>query len=128
GRVFGDKARLIFGPRAVVIFGGVFGATAMGIGLALGSAVGGITAMGFLGLAHATLVPLLFSLAGKIKTGAPATNISSVMAIGFCGQIIGPPLIGAIAQQFGLATGMFCIVGASALVALLAVLVLARDE
>jgi MFS family permease len=62
------------------------------------------TAMaGFLlvGAGVSSVVPMVYSAAGKTKTMSPGVALAAVSTIGFIGFLIGPPLIGFIA---GLAT------------------------
>ncbi len=119
-RLFGDAIRHAFGDRLVLITGGLAGAAALAAGLLATTPLGTILAMSVLGVAHATLTPLLFSVAGQIDGKAAAANMSAVMTIGFTGYIAGPPLIGFVAAQSSLGVGMFSAVIASALVAVVA--------
>ena len=56
--------------------------------------------IGFLlvGLGTSSVVPLCYSLAGKSKTMRPGIAITTVATIGFMGFLIGPPIIGHIAE------------------------------
>ncbi|MES1214032.1 MAG: MFS transporter [Bacteroidota bacterium] len=56
----------------------------------------------FVGLGVSSVVPMVFSLAGKSKTLQPSVALASVSSIGFLGFLIGPPLIGFIAQASSL--------------------------
>jgi MFS family permease len=60
--------------------------------------------IGFLiiGFGVSSIIPLMFSTAGKIKEVASGIAIATVSGIGFFGFLIGPPLIGYIAQLAGL--------------------------
>ena len=60
--------------------------------------------IGFLlvGLGVSSVVPLVYGLAGKSKTMLPGIALAAVSTIGFLGFLIGPPLIGFIAQAFSL--------------------------
>jgi hypothetical protein len=54
------------------------------------------------GLGVSTVIPTLYSIAGKhptIPTGEALTAVSSVSFLGF---LMGPPVIGHISEQFGL--------------------------
>jgi len=62
------------------------------------------TAMaGFLlvGVGVSSVVPMVFSAAGRSKTMSPGVALAAVSTIGFIGFLVGPPVIGFIA---GLAT------------------------
>ena len=60
--------------------------------------------IGFLlvGIGVSSVVPLVYGLAGKSKTMTPGMALASVSTIGFLGFLIGPPLIGFIAQAASL--------------------------
>ncbi len=60
--------------------------------------------IGFLitGLGVAAVVPLSFSIAGRSKKIPPGVALAMVSSIGFFGFLLGPPLIGFIAEGYGL--------------------------
>jgi MFS family permease len=55
----------------------------------------------FVGAGVSSVVPMVYSAAGKSKTMSPGVALAAVSTIGFIGFLIGPPVIGFIA---GLAT------------------------
>lgn len=59
---------------------------------------------GFLlvGIGTSSVVPLSYGLAGKSKTMHPGVAVASVASIGFLGFLIGPPIIGFVAQMSSL--------------------------
>jgi hypothetical protein len=54
------------------------------------------------GLGIANAVPILFSAAGRHHP--PGPSLAAVFTVGYTGFIIGPPVIGALADAIGLAT------------------------
>jgi MFS family permease len=54
------------------------------------------------GIGVATVVPTLFSIAGKNPNLPPGESITIVSSVSFLGFLIGPPIIGYIAEVFGL--------------------------
>lgn len=54
------------------------------------------------GFGVSSVVPIVYGLAGKSKTMSPGTALASVSTIGFLGFLIGPPVIGFIAQAVSL--------------------------
>ena len=56
----------------------------------------------FVGFGVSSVVPIVYGLAGKSKTMSPGTALASVSTIGFLGFLIGPPVIGFIAQAVSL--------------------------
>ncbi len=60
--------------------------------------------LGFLlvGFGVSSVVPIVYGMAGKSKTMSAGTALASVSTIGFLGFLIGPPVIGFIAQAISL--------------------------
>lgn len=60
--------------------------------------------LGFLlvGVGTSSVVPLCYSLAGKSKVMLPGVALATVSTIGFAGFLLGPPIIGFIAQMVNL--------------------------
>jgi MFS family permease len=56
-------------------------------------------ALGFLivGLGVSSVIPLVYSEAGRSSTTSPGMALTAVSSIGFLGFLAGPPLIGVIA-------------------------------
>ncbi|UOQ70995.1 hypothetical protein MUN79_20310 [Hymenobacter cellulosilyticus] len=55
--------------------------------------------LGFLlvGFGVSSVVPLVYSAAGKASTMSPGVALAAVSTVGFLGFLIGPPLIGLVA-------------------------------
>lgn len=68
--------------------------------------------VGFLlvGLGVSSVVPLIYSLAGRSRTMQPGVAIAAVSSIGFLGFLLGPPLIGFVAEAASLRSS-FAIIG-----------------
>lgn len=60
--------------------------------------------VGFLivGLGVSSVIPLVYSEAGKSKVVTPGMALTAVSSIGFVGFLVGPPLIGVVAGLFSL--------------------------
>ena len=60
--------------------------------------------VGFLlvGIGVSSIVPLTYGIAGKSTTMSPGLALAALSTIGFFGFLLGPPLIGFIAQAAGL--------------------------
>ena len=76
----------------------------MGITLAVTWPTFWMSLIGFclIGLGTAAVIPMVFLLAGQSKKYAPGMAISIISTYGTTGMLLGPPLIGYIAQGFGL--------------------------
>jgi MFS family permease len=69
------------------------------------------------GLGIANAVPLLFSAAGRLDP--PGPSLAATFTIGYTGFIVGPPLIGLLADREGLPKTLALLVLASLVVAVL---------
>jgi len=78
------------------------------VGLALAIAVpalpGAVTGFALVGIGTAVLVPLAFSAAANL--GHSGTALALALASGYAGSIVGPVLIGSVADHFGLRAAM----------------------
>jgi MFS family permease len=97
---------------------GVVTAVAMAIVLLSGSPVVSILGFAFIGAGLAMVVPILFGAASRVPGTTPAAAIAAVSSIGYSGFMIGPPLIGGIAQHASLTAAMVVVIVAAAILAL----------
>ena len=81
---------------------GIAAAAGLGLSAAAGVAAVAVAGVFVAGCGLALSVPTLLRLAGRLG-GAPA--ISTVTVIGYCGFLVGPPLIGAVAGATSLRGG-----------------------
>lgn len=102
GRFTGDKLANKIGVRSMLKYSGLFILAGLLLAAALPYTV--TTALGFMmtGFGVSCVVPMVFSMAGRIKhmSGGPA--IAGVSTIGYFGFLIVPPTVGFIAEQFNL--------------------------
>eukprot|EP01065_Artemidia_motanka_P027211 TRINITY_DN32431_c0_g1_i1.p1 TRINITY_DN32431_c0_g1~~TRINITY_DN32431_c0_g1_i1.p1 ORF type:complete len:399 (+),score=63.23 TRINITY_DN32431_c0_g1_i1:76-1272(+) len=104
-RFVGDHVTNRCGRRQILLLGGI----SSGLGyiiasLSPDSAAGRVLATtGFLlvGLGLAIIVPVAFSAAGSVSGVAPGVAIASVATSGYMGMLVGPPMIGGVAQLCG---------------------------
>ncbi|WP_436770764.1 MFS transporter [Yinghuangia sp. YIM S09857] len=109
GRLTGDRITNRFGARAVLSVSGL----AAGVGLALAVAARGTAAglAGFflVGLGACLIVPLSFSVGGALGGADPATAGAAIARIGvmaYTGLLLGPVVIGFIADASTLRIGL----------------------
>jgi MFS family permease len=88
---------------------------AVGMLLALATTRPALVVGGFLlvGLALAAVAPLAFSVAGDLVPGRAGAAVSVVTTIGYGGFLLGPPLVGGLAEAIGLraALGIIAVAG-----------------
>lgn len=101
-RFAGDKVAERVGASRLVRAGGI--GVVFGIGLALLIPTFWTTIIGFsiAGIGLAVSIPLAFSAAGKLPGIAPGRAIAGVATIGYAAFLIGPPIIGFIAEATNL--------------------------
>ncbi len=102
GRFIGDRMVTKFGRQRILQASGMV--ITIGLLLAVLFPTIIIATVGFLlvGLGVSSVVPLVYSAAGKSKTLSPGVALAAVSTIGFLGFLLGPPLIGFIAQASSL--------------------------
>ena len=101
GRIVGDGIVGAAGSRATVALGALIAGAGLAISAAWPGLVGGVIGFGLVGAGLANVVPVLFSVAGRIGS-SPAVGVASAATAGYAGLLIGPVVIGAIASGVGL--------------------------
>lgn len=113
GRFVTDKIVARFGRVAVLQVSG--GLIFFGLILSVLIPTVYVAAFGFLlvGLGVASIIPVSYGIAGRSKLYAPSVALALVSTISFFGFLIGPPLIGFVAELFSLpiSFGMIAING-----------------
>jgi len=79
-----------------------------GLGLALlaGNPVAGVIGFGCLGAGLSCIAPQVFGAAGNQDPAHAGQAIARVASLGFLGFVVGPVVIGAAAQIFGLSRAL----------------------
>src|SRR5216683_1280 len=118
GRLLGDRAVRRYGGPWVLSAGAGVAAALLATGLLAGGTSAMLLGLAAVGLGLANAVPILFSAAGKLTAVPPSIGIAAVSTAGYCGFLLGPPVIGLAAERFGLGTGLGLVVIALATIAL----------
>ena len=92
-------------------------AVALGGVLLIGATVPAVIGFAVCGLGIANAVPLLFSASGRLDP--PGPSLAATFTIGYTGFIVGPPLIGLLADREGLPKTLALLVLAALAVAAL---------
>ncbi|WP_240670959.1 MFS transporter [Lacibacter luteus] len=102
GRFTGDKLAERFGRKKMVQLSGVLIFSGMMIAVLLPNIIFATIGFMIVGFGVSSIIPLVYSTAGKVKEVASGIAIATVSGVGFLGFLMGPPLIGYIAELGGL--------------------------
>jgi hypothetical protein len=119
GRIVGDRLVGVAGPRATVGFGALIAGGGLAISAAWPGLAGGVLGFGLVGAGLANVVPVLFSVAGRVGS-SPAVGVASAATAGYAGLLIGPVVIGTVASGVGLRPTIVMLAGVALLSAVFA--------
>lgn len=102
GRFLGDKLVLKLGIKKMLEVSGIL--ISCGLMLAILFPYLSVATLGFLtvGLGVSSVIPIVYGQAGKSSSMPAGAALAAVSTIGFLGFLIGPPVIGFIAETAGL--------------------------
>jgi MFS family permease len=104
GRFSGDYLAHRFGASLVIAAGGIISGTGLTVGLIVGGIPAIMVSWFLLGIGLSVVIPLMFSAAGTLASKkyagviAPSEAVAKVSGVSYFGFVIGPPLIGFIAD------------------------------
>ncbi|MBP0902255.1 MFS transporter [Mariniflexile gromovii] len=101
-RFFCDRLVDVFGLQKMYILSSVLIALGIAIAVAFPFFWSALLGFCFVGFGTAAIFPVTLSLAGTSKKYSPGMAISIVTTYAIAGMLIGPPLIGYLAQAFNL--------------------------
>ncbi len=116
-RFVGDHLTVRFGPAALTRAFGCL--TTLGIGLAIGTATipGALIGYALAGIGTSVIVPLVFSAAGRWPGQQPAVTLATVSSTAYISFLLGPPLIGFVAELIHLRWALVLVAACGALTA-----------
>ncbi|ADR20883.1 MFS transporter [Marivirga tractuosa] len=101
-RFVADYFTTKFGVKKVVFFSGLLNFSGLLILILFPGRIISLIAFFIIGAGVSSVIPLVFSLAGKSKTMSSSVALASVSTMGFFGFLLGPPLIGYLAAWLNL--------------------------
>lgn len=109
-RFVADRLTAVTGVRGVAALGGLV--TGLGFLVAVVFPVPALAIAGFalVGIGSAVLFPLAMTAASNMDESGTALSVAT--AVGYAGSLVGPPLIGAAADHFGLRLALLIPAGA----------------
>ena len=110
-RLGGDVLTMRLGASLVLRGGMALVAVVLGGVLVIGELAPAVIGFALCGLGIANAVPLLFSAAGRHDP--PGPSLAATFTVGYTGFIVGPPVIGFVADRIGLPWTLSLLVGAA---------------
>lgn len=120
GQLAGDWLRARVGSVLMVRAGSALAAIGLGSALAAGNMIPALIGFACAGAGWASIFPIISGAAGHKSPSQPEAGVAAVTATGFFAFLVGPPLIGFIAQASTLRTGLAVVVVLSALASMMA--------
>jgi MFS family permease len=124
GRLLGDRLADRMGPARLVRLSAGVAAVSFGAALLIGQIWSGLAGFAILGAGLSVVVPMAFS--GASTMGRPGPNLALVTFSGYFGMLVGPAVIGGLAEVVGLPGALGTVVVLSGMTAVLAHYVLPR--
>ncbi len=115
-RLAGDRAAARFGKPAVMRAGSLLAAAGMMLAVLTPYEITDVIGFALVGIGTGNVAPLVFSATSKIPGMSPNAAVPAVMTLGYAGFLLGPVLIGFVANATSLGTAFSLI--AAMLVAL----------
>jgi MFS family permease len=111
GRLTGDQLTLRIGPARIVRYGGLLAFVGLLLFLLSPFPLVAIVGCALIGASLACPFPLVISAAARNTSVAPGRAISAMATVGYSGTLLGPPLIGGLAELFSLrgALSLLCL-------------------
>ena len=118
GRFLGDRLTLTVGAANTLRISGLV--LAGGIGAAVATHHWMVILVGFalVGFGTANIVPVIFSATGRLKGRGIGASLATVTTMGYLGFLSGPPLIGFVAANIGLASALSMVIVTGSVIAI----------
>ena len=97
GRFFGDMISKNFGSKSIILGGSLIGISGFAAILFV-QPIAAIIGFGLVGLGLSVIIPELFRIAGKTEGIPTSQSISFISGLGFFGFLVGPVLLGFLAD------------------------------
>jgi fucose permease len=119
GRFAGDALVARIGGDIVVRTGGALAAAGLALTLVIGHPVVAVIGFGLVGAGISCVFPVVLSSAARAPDLPPSAAIAAVCTVGYFGFLLGPPMIGGLAELVGLPAALALVVLLCTLIAAL---------
>ena len=113
-RFFGDRLRSALGDAKALCLLSAIALLGYAATLSFLNPLTTLFGLTIMGIGLSVIVPILFSMAGKIPNIPPGEGLSLIAGFGYPGILLGPPLIGFAADYVGLRGGLLVVMVALA--------------
>jgi MFS family permease len=118
GRLAGDWVVRRLGGARLLAIGGLLAAAGFLLAVFAPNQIVALIGFALVGLGASNIVPVFFTAAGRQTAMPPSLAIAAVTTLGYAGVLLGPAIIGFVAQYSSLATAFILLAGAMAFVAI----------
>lgn len=115
GRFLGDSVSARIGSIRIVAFGAAISVIGYLLVLTAQTYIS-ILGFAFVGLGFSVIIPELFRIGGTVKGIESAKGVSFIAGTGYSGFLLGPVILGFIAQEFSLKYTFFVLLGCAVIV------------
>jgi MFS family permease len=102
GRIMGDVVMQRFGVDRILMSGSLLAASGIGFGILVNQPWALLIGFAAVGAGLSVVVPVTYRRAGEVPGMSAASAVATVASIGYLGFLVGPILIGFIADLFSL--------------------------
>jgi MFS family permease len=106
GRLFGDRFVARWGGLRVITRSAALAGAGFAVALLIGKPAAAICGFTVLGLGLSSVIPVTFSMAGRLGDEVAGPAITVVSSIAVMGSLAGPPVIGFVAEVVGLPSAL----------------------
>ena len=115
GRFLGDGISARLGSVRVVTFGALI-AIAGYLSILSASTVMAIIGFALVGCGFSVIVPELFRIGGKMPGVASSQGVAFIAGTGYAGFLVSPPVLGFLAEDFGMPTIFWTLLGCAGII------------
>lgn len=110
GRFAGDRIVAHVGPVRAVRAGGIIASIGMLLGLLPGTVAAAALGFSVMGLGLSVVIPVVYRAAGSTPGIPSGRGVAAVASMGYSGFLVGPPVLGYLAQVTSLRLALLVIV------------------
>jgi MFS family permease len=110
GRSLGDYVSKMFSIKNILFLNGILISAGLSITLITTNEYTMIIGCLIAGIGISTIIPIIYSEAGRAKNISPSVAIASVSTIAYVGFLIGPVIIGYLSDYWGLNKALYLLV------------------